>query len=330
VYTRESARQGHTFLADGLRAAMGDHEAQARIARHTAILADQVEKRTTVVSGGVPGLIPDEVLPGLLVDRIAKSRVMGSFFTRIPVTDARPRIFAKVTTSTSVQKQSAEGVNPPDSDIATSPVSVQPEFYGGSVVVARQVLDGGDPDAERLILDDLAEAYAQTSEAAIVAAIEAGAQAFSPALTISMASPITNIQAGIIRYRTARRLRADGVFLPDPIYEATLAQADADKRPILPWVGAVNAAGTQQAGGDGASLLGVPLLQSWASAPGTAGVGGIAIFARREDAFYLESGLAEYRYEQATGPAAIRIGLWTYLKAAVRRPAGVLKAAGVA
>lgn len=312
VYTREGE---HRFLRDGLRAAAGDMEAMGRLSRHYAILEDVA--RRAVLSTDAGGAYPTEYLPGLLTERLAKGRPAGSFFDRIPVSDARTRTFPRVTTNTAVVKQSAEGVNPAASSFATTPVNSTPDMYAGFADVSRQLIDGGDPDAERMILNDLTESYMQVSEAAIVTAIAAGATA--SAAGISVASPHAGIVSNIVKYQGARFLPAQGVFAPAALYEALLNQLDTTGRPMIPYLGPTNAQGQAEAGAAGASVLGVPVYLSWASAAAT------ALIARRSDAHYYESAIASFRYEQVGGPALIRIGLWAYLSAVVRRTDGVYK-----
>jgi uncharacterized protein len=314
VYTREGE---HRFLRDGLRAAGGDMDAMGRLGRHYAMLEDVARRATT--SADIAGAYPAEYLPGLLTPRLAQGRPAGSFFQRIPVTDARTRTFPRVKTSTTVAKQSAEGVNPAVSTFQTEGVNATPDMYAGIVDVARQVIDGGDPDAERMILDDLEESYAQVSEAAIIAAIEAGATAGASPVTAS--APHDGLVAGIVAYQSSRFLPAEGVLAPSAMYEGLLLETDGAGRPMVPPGGPRTRQGTAGPAPSSASVLGVPVYLSWASADTT------AIVARRADAIYYESSIATFRYEQVAGPAAIRIGLWAYLTAAIRRPIGVVKLA---
>ena len=313
VYTREGE---HRFLRDGLRAAGGDMEAMGRLGRHYAILED-VARRAVTVSTDIPGTYVPEYLPGLLTPRIAQGRPAGSFFRRIPITDARARTFPRVTESTTVSKQPSEGVNPPVTTFKTEGVVATPDMYAGIVDVSRQVIDGGDPDAERMILDDLEESYMQVSEAAIIDAIEAGATQGAAGLVDS--SPHDGLVSGIVTYQVDRFLPAEGAFAPAAVYEGLLLEQDDIGRPMVPYYGPSNAQGAVTGAGAAASVLGVPVYLSWASDPS------LVVIARRDDAIYYESSIATFRYEQVAGPAAIRIGLWAYLKAAIRRQVGVVK-----
>lgn len=306
-------RSGHSFFADRLHASEGDGEAADRLNRHAQLLAQQVElmeRAGDVLSSEVPGAYPNTYLPGLLTPRILKGRPMGGFFNRVTITDATPRIFPKVTTSTTVTVQSAEGANPAASDLATTAVTATPLLYGGSTDVSRQVLDGADPSIDAMLMQDLVEAYAQASETVIKTAVEAGATASGVAITA--ATPYAGELANVINYQAVRFLPAEGVFVPSALYAVLLAQGDTTGRPFLPMIGATNSDGTVSPGGSTAGILGADAFLSWAS---TANVN---VFARRSDYVIFESSIAQFRYDQVVGPAAIRIGIWAYLVVGTR------------
>jgi HK97 family phage prohead protease len=315
-------RSEHGFIHDVVLTARGDSAARERQERHYAMLTDAArqlfDRAGEVLTSEVSGTIPTEFLPGLFVPRILKGRPMGSFFQRFAVTDARPRTFAKVTTSTTVAKQSTEGTNPAASDFGTTPESATPELYSGSTSVSRQVLDSADPAAEAMILEDLIEAYAQTTEAAIVAATEAAA---SGSAALDASDPFDGLVSGIVAYQGARFQPAEAVFASPTVYANALKQKTTGGQLQIPWIGPSNAGGQQQDGAMGAAVLGVPLILSWASTDGTAGVGALTITARRTDMVVYESAIARFSYEQATGPAAVKLGIWAYMAVADRRGA---------
>lgn len=325
-----SPRSEHGFLSDAWRASQGDPGARDRQERHAAFLADTVaelEMRAgDVLSSELGGSYPSEYLPGLITERVLKDRPMGGFYDRYAITDGRPRIYAKVTTSTTVAVQSAEGVNPAASDFATTAVTVTPLLYGGETKVSRQVLDGADPAAEAMILNDLMESYAQTSEAVIKTAVEAGST--DQGITLTAATPHGGIVDLINAHMGAVMAPAQAIFLSSSLYSNALKQADSSGRLLMPWLGPTNAAGQQDAGAAGASVLGIPAIFSWASTNGTAGVGAVAVTGRRSDFVIFESNVARFSFDQgAEAPAAIRVGLWAYLVVGARR--GSLKETAV-
>lgn len=323
VVTREQAVYGplseNSFLRDGYRARMlGDGQAAERMSRHQAQLTDiavLAERAGDVLSSEIVGAYPTDYMPGLLVSRILKGRPMGGFYDRVAITDGRPRIVPTVSVSTTVAVQSAEGVNPAASDFATTSATVTPLLYGAETVVSRQVLDGADPAAENMIINDMMEAYAQASETVIKTAVEAGSAASGTAITA--ATPYAGLIGNLIAFQAARFTPATGQFIPPALFSVALQQADTTGRSFLATNGATNALGA--IGGDGAfaTMLASHEYLSWASTVN------VVVTGRPSDFAILESSVARFSYDQATGPAAIRIGIWAYLVVAKR--AGSLK-----
>lgn len=306
-------RSGQSYFADALHASEGDTAARERLDRHNSLLTDvvdQMERAGDVLSSEVPGAYPNEYLPGLLTPRILKGRPMGGSLFRVPITDAQPKIFPKVTTSTTVAVQSAEGANPAASDLATTAVTATPLLYGGSTDVSRQVLDGASPSIDTMLMQDLMEAYAQASETVIKTAVEAGATASGTAITA--ATPYAGTLGNVIKYQTTRFNPAELMFYPPALYAVLLAQGDSTGRPFLPGLGPQNSDGTTRAGGTGANILGCDVLLSWASTTN------VVVTARATDYVIYESSIAQFRYDQVVGPAAVRIGIWAYLVVGTR------------
>lgn len=306
-------RSGQSYFADMLHAREGDGSAAERLNRHRELLLAQselLERAGDVVSSEIPGAYPNEYLPGLLTPRIMKGRPMGGFFGRITITDAQPKIFPKVTTSTSVAVQAAEGTAPVASDLATTAVTATPLLYGGHTVVSRQVIDGADPSIDSMLMQDLVESYAQASETVIKTAVEAGASASGTAITA--ATPFAGTIGNIIAYQAARFQPAQAVFVPPALYAVLLAQADTAGRPLIPYVGPYNSEGAVQAGGAMANLLGAGIYLSWAS------TANVVVTARPADYVIYESSIASFRYDQPAGPAGIDIGIWAYLVVGTR------------
>lgn len=326
IYGREAASLpdgSHPgFLSDGFKAWSGDRDAadrQYRFGRAMADLQVTMEREAIaayragdVLSTEIPGAYPNEYIPALLTPRILKGRPMGGFFNRFPISDATPKIFAKVTTSTTVAVQSAEGANPAASDLATTAVSVTPALYGAVTDVSRQVLDGSNPSAEAMLLQDMLEAYAQASETVIKTAVEAGATASGQAITA--ATPFAGLVANIVAYSSARFRPAEGQFIPSALWAVAAKQPDTGSlRPLLSPINPQNAAGVLTGGTLGANLLGADVFHSYASTTN------VVVTARPEDYVIYESGIAQFSYDQVVGPSAVRIGIWAYLGVGTRQ-----------
>lgn len=317
----------HGFLSDGFRASrLGDGQAGERLERHYAHMADvsrAIERATAwspdgslmsragdVLSSEIPGAYPNDYLPGLLTPRILKGRPMGGFYDRFPITDARPKIFAKVTTSSTVAVQSAEGAALSATDIASTAVTATPLMYGAYTDISRQAIDGADPAAQSMVLQDLIEAYSQASETVIKTAVEAGATASGTAITA--ATPYAGTLANVITYQATRFNPAQAAFIPSALYSVLLAQGDTTGRPFLPMIGQVNSDGSVRPGGIQADVLGATTYLSWASTVN------VCVFGRSSDYVIYESSVAQFSYDQPVGPQAVRVGIWAYLVVGTR------------
>jgi hypothetical protein len=323
IYGREAASlpdgSHPSYFADGWAASQGDRDAADRQHRYNLATSDlmrQMERDALValragdvVSSEIPGAYPNEYLPGLLTPRILKGRPMGGFYQRVPVADATPKIFPKVTTSTTVAVQAAEGTNPAASDFATTAVTVTPLLYGAETVVSRQTLDGSNPTAEAMLMQDLMEAYAQASELVIVTAVEAGSSASGTAITA--ATPYAGTQGNVIKYATTRFRSATGQFVPSALFAVLASENDTTGRPKLPAVGPINSDGTKQ-GVLGYNLLGAQGQMSYQSTVN------VVVTGVESDHAIFESPIARFSYDAVTGPAGVRVGIWAYLVVGTR------------
>jgi HK97 family phage prohead protease len=262
------------------------------------------ERAGDVLSSEIPGAYPNDYLPGLLTPRIFKGRPITDSFQRIPISDARPRIFPKVTTSGTVATF-AEGVAPTATDIATTAVTVTPSAYGTYTDVSRQALDGGDPSVLAIIFQDLQEGYRQASETAVKVAVEAGATASGTAITA--ATPWAGELANVIKYYATRFRPAEVAIVPSALYSVLLSQGDTTGRPFMPMIGAMNSDGTVQQGGISGNILGANAKLSWASTVN------VNVFAASNDYVIFESAITQFTYDQVVGPQSVRVGLWAYL-----------------
>jgi HK97 family phage prohead protease len=331
IYGREAASlpdgSHPTFFHDGWLAAQGNRDAAERQYRYEQAsneVARQIEREALiaafagdVLSSELGGAFQNEYLPGLLVPRLIKGRPMGNFYSRFPISDGNPKIYPKVTTSTTVAAQSGEGVNPAASDFATTAVTVTPALIGFETVVSRQALDGSNPAAEAMIMQDAMEAYAQGSEAIVVTAVEAGSTASGTAITA--ATPYVGILGNVVKYATTRFSPGEGQFVPAALFGVLATQlSTGDGRPLLPAIAPVNADGTLT-GVLGYELLGAQGAMSYGSTVN------VVVTAKKSDFVIFESSIARFSYDAVTGPAGVRVGLWAYLGIGVRNVGGSLK-----
>ena len=331
--TRQEAIYGpqaeHNYLADTWRAYKGDGGARERVERNKLMVTDvakQMEREAAyrfldpayaeragdLLSSEIPGAYPNVYLPSLLTPRILKGRPMADFYQRFPIADALPKIFAKITTSTAVAVQSAEGAALSTTDMASTAVTANPLMYGATIDVSRQTLDGADPSALAMLYQDLLEAYGQASETVVKTAVEAGSTASGVAITA--ATPYAGTLANVINYYGTRFRGATGAFIPSALFPVLAAQGDTTGRPFLPMIGAMNSDGSTTA--DDTTLeLAVLTARAKLSYASTANV---CVFGRPSDFVVYESPVTTVSYDQVVGPQAVRIGLWAYLVVGAR------------
>jgi len=302
-----------SFLKDAFMSTRGDSaaaERQAQYQAHATEVAGQIERASDVLSSEIPGMYPNDYLPSLLTPRILKGRPMGGFYQRVPIADARPRIFAKVTTSGSVAVQSAEGAALTATDIATTAVTATPLIYGTYTDVSRQAIDGGDPSTQAMVLQDLVEAYAQASETVIKTAVEAGSSASGTAITA--ATPYAGVVGNVITHYGTRFKPAAGAFIPSALYSVLLNQLGSDGRPLMPYLNPNNTDGSVGTGAATGEMLGAKTFLSYAS------TANVCVFGVPSDFVIYESSIATFSFSEVVGPQAVRIGLWAYLVVGAR------------
>ena len=232
---------------------------------------------------------------------------MADFYDRVSIADARPRIFPKVTTSSTITIQSAEGLALGTTDVATTAVTVTPSLYGNYTDVSKQAIDGSDPAVQNMVLQDLIEGYGQTAEAAVKTAVEAGST--DSGIAITAATPYAGVLNNVINYYGVRFKGATGSFIPSALFPVLAAQGDTTGRPFLPMIGAQNSDGTTLA--DDMTLdLAVLTARTKLSYQSTANV---CVFGRPSDFVIFESAIAQFSYDQVVGPQAVRVGINAYL-----------------
>jgi HK97 family phage major capsid protein len=177
-----------SFMVDVLRArgymtdarggrAPADPEAEARV-RYA------LQNQTT---GDTPGLLPHSIV-GQVVNLIDASRPFitsiggGRAMGGIPgKTFGRP----KVTQHTTVGPQTAEKTELPTQKMVIGEIAFTKATYGGAVDVSRQDIDWTSPAAWNILISDLADIYAQVTEAAAAADFVAKADDINAATVVA-------------------------------------------------------------------------------------------------------------------------------------------------
>ena len=154
-------RSAGAYVLDTIRAVRGDRPAAERLEWFNRVAAHQT---TTNASG----IVPQEIVQPV-INFIDASRPLVSALGPRPL-EGGPQFFRpRVTTHTSVGKQSAEKAEFASQAMVIDKLTANVDTYGGYVNVSRQLIDWSTPAAMDIVVGDLAAQYAlQTENAAAV------------------------------------------------------------------------------------------------------------------------------------------------------------------
>lgn len=195
TYAAETDQRGVQFLHDVARAAMGNHSAGERLARHMA------EERVERSAAGTPlleratgtGNFEGLVIPQYLTDLYAPLARAGRPFadaTRhhdLPPTGMTAYI-GRVTTGTSVDDQATQNTAVSETDIDDTLMSVGVATAAGSQTLSRQAVDRGI-GADDITTEDLIRAYHTNLDSKILNKAAVGLAQAATSITYTAASP---------------------------------------------------------------------------------------------------------------------------------------------
>lgn len=314
----------HSFFGDHFRAVKsGDQEARRRLDEHM--------RAVTQASGGT-GIVPPKWMLDEYQALARQTRIVADLVRHIPLgQDPRPLILSKQTggTDANVTTQTAEGANNAGwgTDRYTSDVdTLTPVFKAAYQDVSRQLLDASTPAVDSLIFGDLRSAWDAVVETLTCAAILTGGTAAGT--TFANEAGFKTAAAGIdavIDAQTAvagdQRGPADLAVMNYRRFGGFRKMKDGNNRPLMP----VSRYGPQNANGSLDNRLvgdieGVDAVAS--SGVPTTYAEKYAVL-RRHAVILAESETVDFTYEQAGGPAFVRMGLWGYVGTLVRNPGSI-------
>lgn len=317
--TTEEGR-GRSFFADVRAAAQGDQDARARTLQFQAQLGEYIS--AAMDTADTSDAIPPQWGGRWYVEQIEQMRPMVSSFDSTVITDPRtipiPRFAG--TTPAQIVTEHTEGDPPNLGVVNVEQIEMKPKGYSGETEITRELLDSSPALVDRMVSEALQESYAQQTEAAFVALVNAGATpgpaGGATALTLELA-----IRTALAAFPTTR-FRTGGRVLPSASHYSALSTANApDGRPLMPYVGygPTNAAGVSAAAFARMEIAGVETVASWAN-PGNRTL----LRAASSDAMSFESSLLDFRFYEKSGPHLISFAVWGYFGGVVRQPRGVV------
>jgi HK97 family phage major capsid protein len=157
-------RSAGEYVLDYWRAGLGQGEASERLDLFHRAAAHQT-------TGDNPGLLPQKMIEPVISFIDASRPLVSAFGARqLPAGSwNRPKISQHVT----VAPQSAEKAELVSRKMVIGMVPVTATTYGGYVNVSRQNIDWSQPAIMDLVINDLANVYAQETETAFCAALDA-------------------------------------------------------------------------------------------------------------------------------------------------------------
>lgn len=248
------------YLSTYVAAMRGDREAGRRI--EAAVAAD----KTT----DVPGIVPTPIVGDLIQDASMGRPVVNSS-RRLPMPAAGASfIRPMVSQHTAVAKQTAELAELTSQLMKIDPITVTKNTYGGVVQLSFQARDMTDPALMTIVAGDLARHYAEATEAATCAALEAGA---TGAVTMTAGKEVTAIYDASAAVSEATGQLADTVYAAPDQWAMLGGLVDSTGRPLFPTLGATNAPGTGRADSWSMNPAGLSLVVSNQLTEGTLIVG---------------------------------------------------------
>lgn len=249
----------HSFVEDLRSANFGDSEAKQRI--------DVFMNETFAVSStNVSSLNPTQNRPDLYVPHLPYTRPLWDAVTTGSIEDKTPFTIPKFSSSSGLVAAHTEGTEPTPGAFAATTQTVTPGAVSGKIEINREVLDqGGSPQADQIIWNEMLNAYYEAIEARIATLLGTIATAeinLASAVDSALVVAITNYLAGLQFVRGGNRFTkfvADGKLFP-----ALVAAKDGANRPLLPVSGPSNTQGDTSAAFDRVSIGAQEIRAAWA------------------------------------------------------------------
>jgi hypothetical protein len=166
----------------------------------------------------------------------------------------------------------AQGVEPTEGAFTSTSQDVQPVAIDGLMKVNREVIDqGGSPQADQIIWNEMTQFYAELLEKRLVAAFVALSLSNTAVVGTDsdLSDALTDVLSAAIFSAGGDRFR--GLALNSDLYSAVLKAKDGQGRPLFPMLNPQNANGTSASDFSGVRLgnkIGVP---AWALASANSG-----------------------------------------------------------
>ncbi len=180
MYTPARSAVGErSFFADAFAAERGDYAARDRIAQHireAQIEGEFVESRATT-TGSFAGLVIPQYLTDMAALALRNGRPFANACHRLELPEqGMSLIVPRGTTAATAASQATENTAVSATDEVWANLTVPVVTIAGGAAVSRQSLERGTPGMDRLIMSDLAGAYAAELDRQVITGTGASGQ----------------------------------------------------------------------------------------------------------------------------------------------------------
>lgn len=340
VYTFQ-AGHGPSLVRDVFKArAEGDPDADARLKKFAAQQAEVTQFATVNRTVGA-NVIPPGYRPDLYIPQLFQGRPLTDMLSKGSISDATPFTIPKFGSATGATADHVEGTNPTDGTLAFSTsVTVTPGAISGRFRITREIVDASNPAIDAIAANALRESYSQQTEGKVYTklngangvggtitsgAVPSGAAvvALGPGGSTGTSADegvllLAAVRQQIVEYPFRRFAAPSRLALSKEAATAFALATDSTGRPLLPRIGAMNAAGgvrTLDQAFDIDGLAGVP---AWSITGNTSADFDTAMW-NDQDFWCWESPTLFFRYEEVAGPANIDLVLFGYFATEILR-----------
>lgn len=342
IYRFSGPPGGYSMVKDAWHAVHSrDRDAEGRLLAFSRQVQDMVRKATHEFQQGTGDLgqvIPPGYRPDLYVAELVQGRPLASGLSRGTISDATPFTVPVFSSATGATADHTEGTNPTPGTIALTQRTVQPAAISGSLQLTREIVDSSNPAIDVIAMQAMRESYARQTEEKIYAFLNgpdgaggtitngfvpSGAQVIAPdpATTFLPEELLDAHREQLARYSFRRFAAPTQTHLSQRATVDFATAKDGQGRPLLPSVGAQNTSGVGNAVTQGWNVDGLPAIPAWAVTSGADNAEVLSL--NSADAWYWESPLLTFRFEEKLGPANIELALFGYFGVHVLRPVGL-------
>jgi HK97 family phage prohead protease len=243
LYRFDGGRGQRCFSADIFTGFDGDRALQRQA---EAFVADRLfQAFANITVSNTTTLNPSINRPDLYVPNLYFSRPIGSTVQGGVVTEVTRQVLPKFSAAAGLTGSHVQGTEPTEGSFSTTSQNVDPTPISGKLIVNREVVDqGGSPQTDQIMWNEMTASYAQTLETRLVDALQALSLS-----DVAIVGVDGDLQAALLaEFASLQFLRGGdryrGLALDSALFPAITGAVDGDGRPLFPMINPTNAVGT--------------------------------------------------------------------------------------